>query len=108
MTSSTKVLVTGGNGFLAFRLVSQLLEKQYYVITSVRSQDPSKVAKLHSLQKKFPNQLELFTADLLVPGSLDEPISKVDAIFHTATPVIFGKNDDFENNMLKPAVNGKL
>ncbi|KXN71921.1 NAD(P)-binding protein [Conidiobolus coronatus NRRL 28638] len=106
MANSTKVLVTGGNGYLAFRLINQLLEKQYYVVTSVRSQDPNKVAKLFDLQKKYPNQLELFTADLLTAGALDEPASKVDAIFHTATPVIMGQNDDYENNMLKPAVQG--
>jgi nucleoside-diphosphate-sugar epimerase len=108
MANPAKVLVTGGNGYLAFRLINQLLEKQYYVITSVRSQDPNKVAKLFDLQKKYPNQLELFTADLLSAGALDEPAGKVDAIFHTATPVIMGQNDDYENNMLKPAVQGNI
>ncbi|KAG7194490.1 uncharacterized protein KQ657_004705 [Scheffersomyces spartinae] len=104
MTSST-VFVTGANGFIAQTLVSQLLEKGHKVIGQVRSD--AKGAQLAELvnNKNFNYVVvPVIEAEHAFDKVLkDHP--EVETFYHTASPVSFA-NDDVENNILIPAING--
>ncbi|KAG0672247.1 methylglyoxal reductase (NADPH-dependent) gre2 [Maudiozyma exigua] len=103
------VFVSGATGFIAQHIVGQLLDQNYKVIGSARSQ-----AKIDDLQKKFGNNPNL--SMVIVPD-----ISKLDAfeetfkthgkeikyVLHTASPFTFDVAD-FEKDLLIPARNGTL
>ncbi len=79
-----KVLVTGANGHLGFNLVKQLTENGILVRAGVRNRnDASKTKHL----KKLKN-VDIVTAELLDIQSLLYAMEEVDAIFHTAAPVM--------------------
>lgn len=100
------VLVTGGSGFVASHLISQLLERGDEVHTTVRSLDnASKVAPLRKLAEK--GELELFEANLLEPGSFDAALEGCEIVYHVASPFKFQENiSDGEEEMVKPALEG--
>jgi len=98
-----KVSVTGGTGFIACEVISQLIEKGYQVRTTVRKIDSLNGQELKSL---FPS-VELFEADLLEPGSFDRCFEGVDFVLHTASPFLSTFNDP-QKDLVDPAVNGTL
>ncbi|KKA28881.1 hypothetical protein TD95_000252 [Thielaviopsis punctulata] len=99
----TKVLVTGGSGFIAVHILDLLLNKGYEVITTVRSE-----SKAEFLKAKFPGK-PLETAivpDIAVEGAFDE-VSKTPGIayvLHTASPFHFKSTDPMD--LINPAVIG--
>ncbi len=73
-----KTLVTGANGFVAAHLMSQLLEKGYEVVGTVRS------------QKKAPTIFPEVTyreADLTKAEGWKEAMEGIDVVFHVASPL---------------------
>jgi nucleoside-diphosphate-sugar epimerase len=102
------VLVTGGSGFVASHLVLQLLERGYQVRTTVRSlASPAKVAPLRDMAERYPGRLTLAEADLLKPGSFDDPADGCQVVFHVASPFRMPeKIRDGRTEMLKPALEG--
>ncbi|KUI57857.1 Bifunctional dihydroflavonol 4-reductase/flavanone 4-reductase [Cytospora mali] len=83
MASTTgPVLVTGGSGYIALELISQLLVRGYTVHTTVRSlQSNTKVQPLRNLKERHPQaKLLLFEADLLQPGSFRPAMQDFGAI----------------------------
>jgi nucleoside-diphosphate-sugar epimerase len=105
MSRSLSALVTGGTGYLASELVTQLLEKGYSVRTTVRSKDSSRCVYLQTLVEQYPSKLELFEADLLQDGSLNNAVEGVDYVFHTASP-FFGNSSNPQADLIDPAING--
>ncbi|KIM94370.1 hypothetical protein OIDMADRAFT_172685 [Oidiodendron maius Zn] len=105
---STTALVTGGSGFVAAHVVNQLLEDKQKVHTTVRSlANESKCRYLLRMQKKYPGQLELFEADLLVPGSFDDAMKGCTVVYHVASPFLLPeKIKDGESQLVKPALEG--
>ncbi|XP_019413517.1 PREDICTED: cinnamoyl-CoA reductase 1-like isoform X2 [Lupinus angustifolius] len=87
------VCVSGGSGYIASWIVKFLLQRRYTVRATVR--DPSNPKKVeHLLELDGANErLQLFKADLLEEGSFDSVVQGCDAVFHTASPVIFTVND---------------
>ncbi|WP_372176610.1 NAD-dependent epimerase/dehydratase family protein [Xanthomonas axonopodis pv. phyllanthi] len=81
------VLVTGGSGYVACQLVKQLLEAGDTVHATVRSlHDSPKLRPLRQLQADHPDQLRLFEADLLVPGSFAGAMQGCSVVHHVASP----------------------
>ena len=104
-----KILVTGASGYLAAWIVRELLAKGYIVHGTVRTlSDREKLQHLFRLQHQFPNQLKLFTADLLVPYSFDDAMSGCSMVIHTASPYFLEKPENFQEQLLLPAVDGTL
>lgn len=102
-----KVAVTGASGFIASWLVKLLLERGYTVNASVRDpSDPKKTEHLLLLEGA-KDRLHLFGATLLEEGSFDTLVDGCDAVFHTASPVIFTTNNPQED-LIDPAFNGTL
>lgn len=103
------VFVSGANGFIAQHIVKLLLEQNYKVIGSARTQD-----KCETLIRQFDNNRNL--SMVVVPD-----LSKVDAfdsvfkqygknitvVLHTASPFRFNVTD-VEKELLIPACNGTL
>lgn len=101
-------LVTGGSGFVAAHVVNRLLEDKQKVHTTVRSlANKSKCRYLFDMQKKYPGQLELFEADLLVPGSFDAAMKGCVVVHHVASPFLLPeKIKDGQSQLVTPALEG--
>lgn len=98
------VYVSGASGFIAQHVVKQLIEKQYKVVGSVRTEEKGEL-----LAKRFG---PLFTfevvKDISKTGSFDESLKKhpeVTVFLHTASP-FFLNAVDVERELLEPAVEG--
>lgn len=103
------VLVTGGSGFVALELISQLLVQGYAVHTTVRSlQNTAKVSCLQDLKAQHPEgRLLLFEADLLQPGSFHQAMQGCSVVFHVASPFkVPEKIKDGDSEMVQPALQG--
>lgn len=106
MSAAHIAVVTGATGFVATELVKQLLEKGYDVRATVRSTaDESKTAFLTKLGAAFPGKLQLYEADLMVPGSFDGAISGATFVFHVASPFRIDVQDA-QRDLIEPAVHG--
>ncbi|KAI9293790.1 NAD(P)-binding protein [Neoconidiobolus thromboides FSU 785] len=102
-----QVLVSGGTGYLAQQVIFDLLDLGYIVNTTVRKLQDSRCDILNQWKEEFPNQLNIFEADLLKKNSFLPALKGCKAVFHLATPVLF-KNlptDPYEEQV-KPAVEG--
>ncbi|CAB9531348.1 Anthocyanidin reductase ((2S)-flavan-3-ol-forming) [Seminavis robusta] len=103
---SLPVLVTGGTGYVAGVLISQLLDKGLTVHTTVR--DPSKKDRIQYLQDvadKSSGSIKFFKADLLTPGAFEEAMQGCYAVFHTASPFT-SEIKDPTKDLVEPAVHG--
>lgn len=108
-SKNSPVLVTGGSGFVAMELISQLLVQGYAVHTTVRSpQNTAKVSCLQDLKAQHPEgKLLLFEADLLQPGSFDAAMQGCEIVFHVASPFkVPEKIKDGNSEMVQPALQG--
>ncbi|MFI6655948.1 NAD-dependent epimerase/dehydratase family protein [Streptomyces sp. NPDC050523] len=106
--SDAPVLVTGGSGFVGSHLVLRLLERGWRVRATVRgSGDGVKVKPLLEMQDRFPGQLDLFEADLLVDGAFDEAMKGCEVVFHVASPFLMPeKIKDGQRDVVEPALLG--
>jgi nucleoside-diphosphate-sugar epimerase len=105
---SSKVLVTGGSGFVASHLIEQVLSRGDEVNTTVRSlTSHRKIAPLQALQQRHPGRLHLFEADLLKAGSFDRAMRDCSMVYHVASPFILPeKIKDGRRQVLEPALEG--
>lgn len=106
--ASGPVCVTGCSGFIALHLVSQLLEKGYTVLGTVRStSDENKMAPLLDLQNKFGEDKFKIVAgvDCTKPETFEQAVGGCVGVFHTASPFHF-KTQDPMNDLVKPAKMG--
>ncbi|CAX41646.1 D-lactaldehyde dehydrogenase, putative [Candida dubliniensis CD36] len=110
MSSSTTVFVSGASGFVAQTLVKQLIEKDYKVVGTVRSNEKGDSLKENLKAAKLAS--ENFTyeivKDISVKGAFDDALKKhpeVTVFLHTASPFHFNITD-IEKELLTPAVEG--
>ncbi|OAY44827.1 phenylacetaldehyde reductase [Manihot esculenta] len=101
------VCVTGASGYIASWLVKLLLQKGYIVKATVRDpDDPKKTDHLVALDGA-KERLHLLKANLLEEGSFDAVVDGCEAVFHTASPVIFSVTNP-QTEIIDPAVKGTL
>lgn len=99
------VLVTGATGFIASRIVEQLLLRGGTVRGTVRSlKKPGDIDRLRQLANA-PGRLDLVHADLTQPGSFDAPVVGCETVMHTASPYVLTVKDP-QRDLVDPAVNG--
>jgi dihydroflavonol-4-reductase len=99
------VLVTGASGFIASRIVEQLLAKGHRVRGTVRSRQKEKeLASLRGLPGAA-ERLELVEAELLTDGAFDAAAQGCDAVLHTASPYALDAKDP-QKDLVDPAVKG--
>ena len=104
--TSKPVMVSGGTGYVAGVLISQLLDLGVTVHATVR--DASKTERFQYLQDyadKSKGSIKFFSADLVKPGSFDEAAAGCGIIFHTASPFVIDVND-VDQDLIIPAVKG--
>lgn len=91
----SRVLVTGGTGFLAGWTIRRLLEKGYTVRTTVRSMAKSeKVTTMLSHEGVDTANLSFAVADLTKPDGWDEAMKDIDYVLHVASPLGGSNHED--------------
>jgi nucleoside-diphosphate-sugar epimerase len=83
------IAVTGASGYIGSWTVRDCVEQGYIVHACVR--DKSNMDKVEHLLKLndvgFRGSVKLFEADLLKPGSYDEPFANCSAVIHCGAPI---------------------
>ncbi len=101
-----RVCVTGGAGFIAGHVITDLLDDGHAVHATVRNLgDDAKRSHLDVLKERYPGKLALFQANLLEPGSLDATLDGCDALIHTAAAVMLAARDP-QKQIIDVAVKG--
>ncbi len=101
-----RVLVTGASGYVAGRIVEQLLERGCEVHATVRDPDQrERFRHLDDLAGKHPGTLRTFGADLLDAASFTEAMAGCEVVFHTASPFSLYVRDP-QKDLVEPAVLG--
>jgi dihydroflavonol-4-reductase len=100
------ILVTGATGFVASRIVEQLLSMGRRVRGTVRSLSRNRdLSPLRMLPGAAA--LELVEADLLTEGSFDRATEGCSYVLHTASPYTLTVKDP-QRELVAPAVNGTI
>jgi NADPH-dependent methylglyoxal reductase len=103
---STTVFVSGANGFIAQHIVKQLIQKNYKVVGSVRSNE-----KGDQLVARFGDAFQYeIVSDIAKSDAFDEALKKhpeVTVFLHTASPFHFNATD-VEKDLYVPAIEGTL
>ncbi|CCH60145.1 hypothetical protein TBLA_0C03420 [Henningerozyma blattae CBS 6284] len=100
------VLVTGATGYIAQHIITDLLEQNYKVIGTVRSE-----SKGDNLVKLFNSNNFTYEVvpDISVEGAFDKVLEKnakdIKYVLHTASPVVF-EVEDLLRDIVDPAVYG--
>ncbi len=106
-TSSTKVLVTGANGFIGLHTTLRLLQLGYLVRATVRSEVHKKNV-IETLSKHLDaSNLEFALADLSRDEGWKEAVQGCHYVIHIASPYL-AENPKNENEMIIPARDGTL
>ncbi|TLD27908.1 NAD dependent epimerase/dehydratase [Venturia nashicola] len=106
----SKVLLTGGSGFIAAHVLNVLLERGYAVVTTVRSNlKGDQILAAHPGVSK--EQLSyVVVPDIAEKGAFDEAVRSdppFEYVLHIASPV-HHKSEDPVKDMLEPAINGTV
>ncbi|CCE65975.1 hypothetical protein TPHA_0N01940 [Tetrapisispora phaffii CBS 4417] len=101
------VFVSGATGFIAQHIVNDLLQQNYKVIGTARSQEKvDKLIKQFGNNKNFSMEIVKDVADI---NAFDDVFkrrgSEIKYVLHTASPFHFNVTDA-EKDLLIPAVNG--
>lgn len=82
-SAHSRILVTGGTGFLGAHVVDLLLERGIAVVVTARSE--SKAKDFAERRSRFKDLLEVVvTGDLSVVGAFDDLAKDADVIIHCA------------------------
>jgi nucleoside-diphosphate-sugar epimerase len=93
----TRVLLSGGSGFIAAHTLDVLLKRGHSVVTTVRTQE--KADKIKADNKGAVNSGQLSFAivpDIAQEGAFDEAVISdppFEAVLHTASPFHFNVTD---------------
>ena len=102
------VLVTGGTGFVAMRIISQLLETGYQVRTTVRNlKDTGKITAALNANHIESRGLSFEVAELTEDANWAKAMQGCSYVLSVASPVFFDKPKN-EAEATRPAVEGIL
>ncbi|KAI8633441.1 hypothetical protein F5Y19DRAFT_462455 [Xylariaceae sp. FL1651] len=106
----TRILLTGGSGFIAAHVLETLLERGHSVVTTVRSSQKGKLI-LDAHPNHSRDTLDyVVVEDIARPNAFDKAVVSeppFEAVVHTASPFHF-KSQDNQKELLEPAVNGTV
>ncbi|KAK3387521.1 hypothetical protein B0H63DRAFT_559024 [Podospora didyma] len=104
----TKVLLTGGSGFIAAHILDQLLAKGHSVVTTVRSEEKASKIRAAWPEKAASGELQVFIVpDIAQENAFDEVVKVpgLEVVLHTASPFHFNVTDP-KKDLVDPAVIG--
>ncbi|KAK3344244.1 hypothetical protein B0T25DRAFT_573196 [Lasiosphaeria hispida] len=103
----TKVLLTGGSGFIAAHILEQLLSKGHSVVTTVRSEEKATKIREAYPDKSADDLNVVIVPDIAKPDAFDEvaKIPGIEVVLHTASPFHFHFKDP-KTELIDPAVIG--
>jgi dihydroflavonol-4-reductase len=109
MTSSPRILVTGGSGYIAGVLIRQLLAAGWQVHTTVRDlkREPALRGQLGADQGEARGRLHCFAADLMRDAGWAEAAAGCSHVAHLASPLPPGVPRD-ASELIVPARDGAL
>jgi dihydroflavonol-4-reductase len=90
---STKILITGGTGFLGSYIIKELVQKGYSVRAIRRGNNPDKHREPSWIDRSILDKVEWVEGDILDVISLEEAMEGVDTVIHAAAIVSFIKKD---------------
>jgi len=104
----TRVLLTGGSGFIATHVIEFLLTRGHSVVTTVRSE--AKADQIKEIFSKYgSDKLDfVYVKDIATEGAFDKAVKSsppFEAVIHTASPFTFAIND-VQKDLIDPAVLG--
>ncbi|KAM5441269.1 Glycine-rich RNA-binding protein 2, mitochondrial [Microsporum ferrugineum] len=104
----TRVLLTGGSGFIAAHVLDTLLERGHSVVTTVRSQEKGqRILSAHPHVGK--DRLDFVVVeDIAQPNAFEKAVISeppFEAVIHTASPFHF-RTSNARKELLAPAING--
>ncbi|WP_334151192.1 SDR family oxidoreductase [Microbacterium sp.] len=107
--TSTRVLVTGGSGFIAGHIIVQLLAEGHLVRATIRSLDREAAVRevLRDAGMIDGEHLEFVAADLTSDAGWADAVAGVEQVIHVASPVQPGHVDD-EDDLIIPAREGTV
>ncbi len=108
-TEHTRVLVTGGTGFLASHTISRLLEHGYDVVTTVRSLDRANDIRgmLEAAGAPRAGEAEVVEADLAADAGWGEAVAGCAYVLHVASPFPT-RQPAHEDELITPARDGMI
>ncbi|KAI0855333.1 hypothetical protein F4860DRAFT_496613 [Xylaria cubensis] len=106
----TRVLLTGGSGFVAAHVLETLLQRGHYVVTTVRSAQKGKhIIDAHP-HHSHDTLDYVVVEDIAKTGAFDQAVVSqppFEAVIHTASPYHFNSKDN-QKELLEPAINGTV
>lgn len=100
----TKAIVSGANGYIAAHLVQQLIDKDYLVVGTLRSEEKGKLWK-----SRFGKSFEYaVVSDFTKEDAFDEVVKNnqdAEVFLHTASPVVFNAKDR-QRDVIDIAIHG--
>ena len=105
--TSTKILVTGANGFIGLHTVLHFLKLGYNICATVRTQEQGEKVRQTLAKHTNTNQLEFVSADLTRDEGWDQAAAGCDFVLHLASPFPTDAPKD-ENELIVPAREGTL
>ncbi|PGH33177.1 hypothetical protein GX50_04019 [[Emmonsia] crescens] len=106
----TRILLTGGSGFIAAHVLDTLLQRGHSVVTTVRSEE--KAQKIRDSHPNVPKDKLDFAIveDIAKLDAFDKAVISnppFETVIHTASPFHFNSTDN-KKEFLDPAINGTV
>ena len=105
--TSTKVLVTGANGFIGLHTALHFLKRGYNICATVRTPEQGEKVRQTLAKHTDTNKLEFIHADLTKDEGWDQAAAGCDYVLHLASPFPTDAPKD-ENELIVPAREGTL
>jgi nucleoside-diphosphate-sugar epimerase len=105
--TSTKILVTGANGFIGLHTVLHFLERGYNLCATVRTQEQGEKVRQTLAKYTDTHRLEFISADLTKDDGWEQAVAGCDFVLHLASPFPTDAPKD-ENELIIPAREGTL
>ncbi|KAK0634257.1 hypothetical protein B0T17DRAFT_512840 [Bombardia bombarda] len=107
----TRILLTGGSGFIAAHVLETLLQRGHSVVTTVRTAQKGKhILDAHPQHSRNGTLNFVVVDDIARLTAFDDAVVSdppFEAVVHTASPYHF-KSQDNKKELLEPAINGTV
>jgi nucleoside-diphosphate-sugar epimerase len=105
--ASTKILVTGANGFIGLHTVLHFLKSGYHLCATVRTEEQGEKVRQTLSKHVHTNKLEFIRADLTRDEGWAQAVAGCDFVLHLASPFPTEAPKD-KNDLIIPAREGTL